>query len=181
MADPLLHIKDGYFFQFPKSWITYHWHSLSEVPPYVRADHPEASVQQINQAMAGKWLIPQWFGTPKSLYQPGTGFCISRFMLIELLVAIIMCVVFIRLATRARDGERPRGTIWNMLEAISGVSARRGGSAIDRRARCRPVRAALVDAVFFHLGLQFDGADPLARRADGGGQRYAGAGGRDVR
>jgi len=119
MSDPILHIKDGYFFQFPRRWITYDWHSLADVPLYVRADHPEIkNVHVFNEAMAGKWLIPQWFGTPKTLFQPGTGLCISKFMIIELLVALIMAVVFIRLATRARDGERPRGTIWNMLEAF---------------------------------------------------------------
>ena len=39
-------------------------------------------------------------------------------MILELLVAIVVAVVFIRLASRARNGDRPQGTIWNMLEAM---------------------------------------------------------------
>jgi len=119
MAGPLLHIKDSYFFQVPKWCCHYNWHTLSDVPAYVRAEHSDVTnVDVFNQAMAGKVLIPQWFGTPRTLYQSGTGFCVSKFMVLELLVAIIMVVVFSRLASRARNGDRPRGSIWNLLEAI---------------------------------------------------------------
>lgn len=119
MAEPLLHIKDGYFFQVPRNLWQYHWTSLSQVPDYVKADHPEIkNVEQFNEAMAGKILIPQPFGTPATLYRKKDGFCITKFMIIELFVALIMALLFTRLASKARGGDRPRGTIWNMFEAI---------------------------------------------------------------
>ena len=43
---------------------------------------------------------------------------LTKFMVLEVVVALIMCVLFIGLAQRIRGGARPRGRIWNMLEAI---------------------------------------------------------------
>lgn len=117
-SDPILHLKDSYFFQVPKWMWHHHWQRLSEVPSYVRAEHPEVTdVHRFNEAMAGKVLIPQWFGTPRTLFQPGTGFAVSKYMVLELAVAVLLGFMFIRLAARAREGSRPRGTLWNMLEA----------------------------------------------------------------
>jgi F-type H+-transporting ATPase subunit a len=119
MAEALLHIKDSYYFHVPEALWHHHWKTLADVPAWVRGEHPEiTNVQTFNQAMAGKILIPQPFGTPATLYQPQTGFCVTKFMIIELLVAIVMVCLFTRLASRAKNGDRPRGTIWNMLEAM---------------------------------------------------------------
>lgn len=119
MADPMWHIKDGYFFHVPRGLWKYHYHKLSDVPQFLRDENPGVKdVDQFNEAMDGRVLIPQPFGKIKNLYQCESGFCISRFMVLELVVAILMAVIFIRLASRARNGDRPRGTIWNMLEAI---------------------------------------------------------------
>jgi F-type H+-transporting ATPase subunit a len=119
MANPILHIKDGYFFEVPKWLWQQHYQKLSDVPQFLRDANPDVKqVSLFNQAMDGKILIPQWFGQIKNLYECKSGFCISRFMVLELIVAIFMAVIFIRLASRARNGDRPRGTIWNMLEAM---------------------------------------------------------------
>jgi len=48
----------------------------------------------------------------------GYHFRITKFMLIELVVALIMAVVFIRLAQRMRKSDVPKGKWWNMLEAM---------------------------------------------------------------
>lgn len=43
---------------------------------------------------------------------------ITKFMLIEVLVAVLVVTFFVGLATRIRMGGIPRGTFWNMLEAM---------------------------------------------------------------
>ncbi len=119
MADPILHIKDGYFFEVPRNWYQPHYKSLAEVPKFLTQAHPEIKDLKIfDEAMQGKVLIPQPFGEIDNLYQAKSGFCISRYMVLELVVAVLMAVIFIRLAAWARNGQRPRGTIWNLLEAM---------------------------------------------------------------
>ncbi|MEK6235699.1 MAG: F0F1 ATP synthase subunit A, partial [Planctomycetales bacterium] len=68
--------------------------------------------------LSGKCLIPQPFGVTKNLYEPGSGFCISKFMILETVVALIVAALFICLARRTANGERPKGRLWNMLEAM---------------------------------------------------------------
>ncbi len=43
---------------------------------------------------------------------------LTRFMVIEVVVALIMCGLFMGLARRIRHGVAPRGRLWNMLEAF---------------------------------------------------------------
>lgn len=121
MADPVLHIKDSYFFEIPKFLYPHPYDSLEEVPPFLKEAHPHATLDEFNHDMAGKILIPQPFGKLKNLYEKadeGGGFCISRFMILELVVAIFMVLAFSWLASRIAGGERPRGRIANMMEAF---------------------------------------------------------------
>ena len=78
----------------------------------------EEKVDSYNQLLDGKILIPQPFGTLRNLYQRESGFAVSKFMVIETVVALIVATLFIRLANRMRGGNRPRGKLWNMFEAI---------------------------------------------------------------
>ncbi|HTQ38173.1 MAG TPA: F0F1 ATP synthase subunit A [Pirellulales bacterium] len=48
----------------------------------------------------------------------GYHFQLTKFMLIELTVALLMAVVFIRLANRMKKSDTPKGRWWNMLEAM---------------------------------------------------------------
>jgi F-type H+-transporting ATPase subunit a len=43
---------------------------------------------------------------------------LTKFMVLEVVVALILCALFIGLARRLRGGERPKGRLWNMLEAM---------------------------------------------------------------
>ncbi len=43
---------------------------------------------------------------------------ITKFMVLEVVVAVIMVALFVRLGQRMRGGGRPRGRMWNMLEAM---------------------------------------------------------------
>ncbi len=86
-----------------------------------RASAPAWSEQKIegyNDALNGKILIPQPLGELRNLHEPASGFCISKYMIVQLLVAALIAFVFIRLANRMRNSDRPQGKLWNMLEAI---------------------------------------------------------------
>jgi len=43
---------------------------------------------------------------------------LTKFMVIEVFVGVVLCVLFIWLALRMRRVERPRGRLWNLLEAF---------------------------------------------------------------
>jgi F-type H+-transporting ATPase subunit a len=103
------------------------------------ASLPEWSKEKLdgyNFHLSGKVIIPQPFGelrnlheTQSSLINPtdrwGTdgiinrddfGFAISKFMVIEVGVALILWVVFSWLASKVASGKSPRGWAWNLLE-----------------------------------------------------------------
>jgi F-type H+-transporting ATPase subunit a len=42
----------------------------------------------------------------------------TKFMLLELIAALVIAVVFIRLANKMAAGDRPKGRLWNLLEAM---------------------------------------------------------------
>jgi F-type H+-transporting ATPase subunit a len=91
-----------------------------------------------NGHLSGKILIPQPFGELRNLHEAQStlinppekwstdglvnrddfGFCISKFMLIELVVGLIVCLLFAWLARRLTAGGPPRGKLWNFLETF---------------------------------------------------------------
>src|SRR5262245_10593877 len=118
MSSPVLHIKDGYFFEVPKSLWRQHYQSLSDVPQFLRDAHPHATVEEFNREMSGKILIPQPFGTIKNLHDRKSGFCISKFMILETIVVVLLVVVFKKYGEKIRGGHPPRGKFWNTLDAF---------------------------------------------------------------
>ncbi len=48
----------------------------------------------------------------------GYHFRLTKFMLIEVVVALLMAVIFIRLANRMKKTDIPKGRLWNMFEAM---------------------------------------------------------------
>ncbi len=62
--------------------------------------------------LPGGWTvdIPQPF--------EALGFETTKFMVLEVVAAILMLAIFIPLARRIATGERPRGKFWNMFEAM---------------------------------------------------------------
>lgn len=75
-------------------------------------------IQEYNGYLDGKILIPQPFGKLKNNYEPESGFCISKFMILELLVAVLLIVAFKKLADMVRNGRPAKGKLWNMFEAF---------------------------------------------------------------
>ena len=89
------------------------------MPQFLRDGSPDvADVAAFNEAMDGKILIPQPFATLESLYAVKSGFGISKYMLLELLLAGVLVLIFGRLAKRLQSGEAPRGAFANMFEAM---------------------------------------------------------------
>ncbi|WP_237229064.1 F0F1 ATP synthase subunit A [Rubinisphaera sp. JC750] len=118
MASPVLHVKDAYYYEVPKTLWPRDYKSLDEVPQFIRDAHPHATLEQINYDLSGKILIPQPFGELKNLYEVKSGFGISRFMLTETIIAIIVAAVFIWLARRRKKSQIPTGRRENMMEAM---------------------------------------------------------------
>ncbi len=84
-----------------------------------RGNWSEAKTQEINHHLSGKVFIPQPFGaTLKNAYEKESGFAISRYMVIEVAVAIVLFLVFRWLAQKVQPGGAPRGKAWNLLESI---------------------------------------------------------------
>lgn len=119
MASPILHIKDSYYFEVPAFMWRHNYQSRDEVPEFLREAHPHATPQDFNEALDGKVLIPQLPGVKlKNLYQSDSPYAISKFMILEVVAAIVIAFVFIRLAGKIRSGERPRGKFWNLFESF---------------------------------------------------------------
>jgi len=79
----------------------------------------EAKIHGYNQALSGRILVPQPFGGEiKNLYEPASGFCLSKFMVVEIVVALLVGWLFISLANRIRNGVTAKGRLWNALEAV---------------------------------------------------------------
>ena len=118
MASAVFHIKDSYYFELPAG-LTPDITSMEEVPGWLKAQHEHATLSDFRHELDGKILIPQPFGTPGALY-PGdldSGFCVSKFMILQLLVAIALMALFTRLAKRMTSGEPVSGRLHNFLEA----------------------------------------------------------------
>jgi len=56
------------------------------------------------------WHIPQPF--------EALGFHVTKFMLVEVVVAILMIAVFVPLGRRIAKGGPPKGRLWNMFEVV---------------------------------------------------------------
>ncbi len=87
----MAHVKDSYYFEVPR-----------------------------NLVEGGKLWIPQPFGELSNGPHPTpiSGFCISKFMVLEVVVAVLLLLVFIPIARRIATGERPQGRFWNFFELL---------------------------------------------------------------
>jgi F-type H+-transporting ATPase subunit a len=84
-----------------------------------QAEWPAEKIAEYNRMLDGKIMIPQIFGAKlRNNYEKESGFAISKFMILELLVALILIVVFALLAKRVKHGRPAKGRLWNMFEAF---------------------------------------------------------------
>jgi F-type H+-transporting ATPase subunit a len=118
-ANPIYHLKDCYFFEVPKALWRHGWKSLDEVPAFLRNGSPDITdVAAFNDALDGKILIPQPFAELQSLYAVKSGFAISKYMILELVVAALMFLIFTWVASRLRTGAAPKGPMLNLFESM---------------------------------------------------------------
>jgi F-type H+-transporting ATPase subunit a len=118
-ANPIYHLKDCYFFEVPKALWRQGWKTLDEVPAFLRNGSPDITdVAAFNDALDGKILIPQPFGELQSLYAVKSGFAISKYMILELVVAALMFLIFTWVASRLRTGAAPKGPMLNLFESM---------------------------------------------------------------
>lgn len=83
-----------------------------------RGNWSEAKLTEFNHHLSGKVFIPQPFAELRNAYEPQSGFGISRYMIIEVVVAIIMLLLFRWLAGKISGGEAPKGKLANLLESF---------------------------------------------------------------
>jgi F-type H+-transporting ATPase subunit a len=118
MASSVLHIKDGYFFEVPKMLWRANYASLDQVPQFLRTAHPHATLAEFNRELSGKILIPQPFGTIKNLHDAQSGFCISKFMVLEMVIVVMLVLLFKKYGEQIKNGDPPRGKLWNAIDAV---------------------------------------------------------------
>ena len=118
--NPIYHLKDCYFFEVPKALWRHDWKTLDDVPRFLRDGRPDITdVAEFNAAMDGKILIPQLPGTElESLFSVKRGFGVSKYMILELVVAASRVNSSTMMAAKLRSGAPPRGRLTNMLEAM---------------------------------------------------------------
>ncbi len=75
-----------------------------------------AKIAAYNNHLSGKVLIPQPFGTLRNLYERESGIAVSRFMILEVVIALLILFAFSWLARRVESGAPPKGKRWNLLE-----------------------------------------------------------------
>ncbi|HEY2251252.1 MAG TPA: F0F1 ATP synthase subunit A, partial [Planctomycetaceae bacterium] len=95
-----------------------HYTSLDQVPEFLREAHPHTTLAEFNREMSGKILIPQPFAKLKNLHDVQSGFGISKFMIIELVIVLLLVLVFKKYGEKIREGHPPRGKFWNTLDAF---------------------------------------------------------------
>ncbi len=100
------HVKDADFFHLPMGL---HWH-LPRI---------HAGPFHLPKIHVGPWDIfgyrLDWelFG-----YEIELKLQLTKFMVLELLAAVLMILIFVPLAWRIRSGRRPRGRFWNLFEVV---------------------------------------------------------------
>jgi F-type H+-transporting ATPase subunit a len=79
----------------------------------------EVDVSKAAEHVADSRVFDFPFGQECLIPQPfGDYFPITKFMVVELVVGLLMLAIFIPLARRIADGRPPRGRFWNMFEMV---------------------------------------------------------------
>jgi len=85
------------------------------------AEAPAWSAEKLaeyNHELDGKIFIPQPFAKLQNNYNVESGIGISKFMILEAIVVLLLVALFCLLAKRVKDGRPAKGRAWNMFEAF---------------------------------------------------------------
>jgi F-type H+-transporting ATPase subunit a len=117
--DHFHHVRDFGYFEVPRLLTSSHaYASAGDVPWYVK--HmlhlgQDASLDEINDNLVGKVLIPQPFA---GTYEH-RGLIITKFMVLQVVVLVLCLLIFRGLASRIRSGQPAQGRFWNFWEAFA--------------------------------------------------------------
>ncbi len=90
----------------------------------------DAEYFELPRMLGGKLMIPQPFKTEEPILQPAVGFApiddriepfdlkLTKFMVLEAIVALVLIVLFSVAAMRIKRGGAPRGRLANLLESM---------------------------------------------------------------
>lgn len=98
------HVEDADSFHVPRFMTSEQAHGHISIPQPFELEKPLIDVHTGNKLV-------------DSIIQP-LDFKITKFMVLELVAAVIVAVLFIWVAQRMRGGHRPRGRLWNLLEVF---------------------------------------------------------------
>jgi F-type H+-transporting ATPase subunit a len=110
MANPLHpnelfgHVEDSTSFHLPRAFTSHDDHGHIELPQPLAPDEP------LFEMHTGNALLDD---TIKPL-----DLRLTKFMVLEVIIALIICVLFIVLAMRIKGGKVPKGKLWNLLEVF---------------------------------------------------------------
>jgi len=81
--------------------------------------HGHVKIPQIVESPEKKIGVSVGFKPIDDLIENGGfNFRVTKFMIIEVVAAVILCLVFISLATKVRTGGPPQGRFWNFFEVM---------------------------------------------------------------
>lgn len=98
------HVQDATYFHLPRDIAPAGSHGHVDIPQPVRLDTP------IWEMKSGNAMLD-------SMFKPFE-FEITKFMVLELVAAVLIAIFFIALAARIKYGGVPKGRFWNLLEVM---------------------------------------------------------------
>ncbi|MCA9102567.1 MAG: F0F1 ATP synthase subunit A [Pirellulales bacterium] len=108
-AHTIGHVKDSTYFEVPNLFGAASESGHGAGPQPLRVDLPQPF--QLDKPILGV------SSDPNAVFEP-FDLRLTKFMVVELVAGILMCVIFIRLAQKMRQSQSPKGRFWNMFEAM---------------------------------------------------------------
>ena len=135
------HVQDSYHFELPEFMGSYHTNEHGH-------ELPGVSVPNLT-------MLPKGYGK------------MSKFMFLELVAALLVVAAFVWLARKVKNGDRPKGKIWNLLETF--VVFIRDEIVVPTmgKADARRFLPFLLTMFFFILALNLLGMVPFLGSATG--------------
>ncbi|MFH5805907.1 F0F1 ATP synthase subunit A [Alienimonas sp. DA493] len=96
-ADPFHHVRDATYFELP-------FHRSVELPEIGWLPSPEKILMKLNGT------LPEGVGV--------MGFQLTKFMVLQVVAAVLAALIFIPLAIKIRNGDPIRGRFWNFWETV---------------------------------------------------------------
>jgi F-type H+-transporting ATPase subunit a len=115
------HVQDAPYFDVPRKFSQDgHGHIFLPQPlakPVVGSDGKPVLDAHGHPKYEALWQVHTKSPIVNQIVQP-LDLVLTKFMVIEIAVALIICALFMGLAFRIRHGGTPKGRLWNMLEAF---------------------------------------------------------------